>query len=122
MDEEVWIPIVMFVSLAVVFSLWFYFRYKARLETQQTFRLALEKGSELSPDFIKQLAEPEPSKDRDLRRGLVWLALAVGLALCGFAVPDPTGDALRGCLAGAAFPFAIGVAFLIMYQYGARKA
>lgn len=122
MDEDVFIPIVMFISLAIVFSLWFYFRYKARLETQHTYRLALEKGSELSPEFIKQLSEPEPSKDRDLRRGLIWLALAVGLALCGLAVPDPTGDALQGCLAGAAFPFAIGLAFLIMYWYGARKA
>jgi hypothetical protein len=120
--HELWIPIVMFVSIAVVFSLWFYFRYKARVETQHTFRLALEKGSELTPEFIKQLAEPEPSKDRDLRRGLVWLALAVGLALCGFAVPDPSGNALQGCLAGAAFPFSIGVAFLIMWRYGARKA
>ncbi len=120
--EELWIPIVMFVSIAFVFSLWFYYRYKARVETQQTFRLALEKGSELSPEFIRQLAEPEPSKDRDLRRGLVWLALAVGLALCGFAVPDPSGNALQGCLAGAAFPFSIGVAFLIMWRYGARKA
>ena len=51
--EDLWIPIVMFVSIAVVFSLWFYFRYKSRLETQQTFRLALEKGSELSPEFCQ---------------------------------------------------------------------
>ena len=120
-DEGLWVPIVMFVSLAAVFSLWFYFRYKAREATQQTFRLALEKGSELSPEFIKQLGEPEPSKDKDLRRGLVWLALAVGLALCGLAVPDPSGDALKGCLAGAAFPFSIGVACMIMWRYGARK-
>ena len=41
------------------------------------------------------------------------MALAVGLALCGFAVPDPSGHAFRGTLAGAAFPFAIGVAYLI---------
>ena len=120
--DEMWIPIVMFISFAVVFSLWFYFSYKAKMDTQQTYRIALEKGSELSPEFVKQLRQPEPSKDKDLRRGLVWLALAVGLALCGLAVPDSTGDALRGCLAGAAFPFSIGIAFLIMYRYGTRQA
>ena len=122
MDEEMLIPIVMFISIAVVFSLWFYFKYKTRVSAQQTFRLALDKGSELSPEFMKQLVDPEPSKDRDLRRGLVWLALAIGLALCGLAIPDPSGDALQGCLAGAAFPFTIGIAFLIMYRYGAQKA
>jgi len=121
MDEGLWVPIVMFVSLAVVFSLWFYFRYKTRLAAQQTFRLALEKNAELNPEFMKQLVDPEPPKDRDLRRGLVWMALALGLALCGWAVPDPSGEALRGCLAGAAFPFSIGAAFLFMYSYGARK-
>ena len=41
-DEGLWVPIVLFVSLAVIFSVWFYFKYKSRQETQQTFRMALE--------------------------------------------------------------------------------
>ncbi len=118
-DEELWIPIVMFVSIAVVFSLWFYFKYKARLETQQTFRLALEKGSELSPEFIKQLGEPEPSKDKDLRRGLIWLALGLALAILGAAINEP--DAIGPMLGSAAFPGLVGVAYLVMWRYGARK-
>ena len=118
MNDEL-IPIVMFISIAVVFVVWFYFRHKDRMETQQTFRLALDKGTELSPEFIKQLGEPEPSKDRDLRRGMIWLALAVGLVLIGVAVPEP--DAFRGLLAGAALPFAIGCAYMIMYRYGTKK-
>ena len=118
MNEEL-IPIVMFISIAVVFVVWFYFRHRDRMETQRTFRLALDKGTELSPEFIKQLGEPEPSNDRDLRRGMIWLALAVGLVLIGVAVPEP--DAFRGLLAGAALPFAIGCAYMIMYRYGTKK-
>ena len=117
--QDEWIPIVMFASMAIVLIAWLYLRYRSRVETQQTFRLALEKGSELSPEFIKQLGEPEPSKDRDLRRSLIWLAIAFGLVLMGFAVPEP--DALRGLLAGAALPFAIGCAYMIMYRYGTKK-
>lgn len=119
MDDELWVPIVMFVSVAVVFVFWFYFRYRTRMETQQTFRMALDKGTELSPDFVKHLGEPERSQDQDLRRGLIWLSLAVGLVLIGFAVPDP--EALRGLLAGAALPFSIGCAYMIMYRYGKGK-
>ena len=63
---------------------------------------------------------PTPTKHKDLRLALIWLSLAAGLALCGLAVPDPTGNALRGCLAGAAFPFAIGVAYLIIWRYASR--
>ena len=118
MEDEL-IPIVMFISMAVVFVFWFYFRHRSRMETQQTFRMALDKGTELSPEFIKHLGEPEPSKDRDLRRGLIWLSLAVGLVLIGVAVPEP--EAFRGTLAGAALPFSIGCAYMIMYRYGTKR-
>ena len=121
MVEEL-IPIVMFVVIGVVFGLFAYFKFRTRAETQQTIRLALEKGNALSPELLDQLANPEPPADRDLRRGLIWLALAVALALCGFFVPEPTGDALRGCLAGASFPLSIGIAYLVMWTYTSRKA
>ena len=118
MVEEM-IPIVMFISMAVVIMVWLYLRHRSKVEMQQTFRLALDKGNELTPELVKQLGEPEPPKDRDMRRGLIWLALAAGLALIGVAVPDP--EALRGTLAGAAIPFCIGCAYMIMYRYGAKK-
>ncbi len=118
MVEEL-IPIALFAAIALIFFIVLYFKQRSRAEMQQTIRLALEKGNELTPEIISQLGEPEPSKNRDLRRALIWLALAVGLALCGFFVPDPSGNALRGTLAGAAFPFAIGVAYMIMWRYGA---
>ena len=115
---EEFIPIVMFIVIGAIFWLFYFFRQRNRSEIQQTIRLALEKGNDLSPEMIAQLGEPQSSPNGDLRRALVWLALAVGLALCGLFVPDPSGHALQGCLAGAAFPFAIGIAFLIMWRYG----
>ena len=122
MAEEL-IPIAMFAAIALIFFLVLYFRQRSRADMQQTIRLALERGTELTPEIINRLGAPaEPSKNRDLRAGLIWLALAVGLALCGFAVPDPSGNAFRGTLAGAAFPFAIGVAYMIMWRYASRDA
>lgn len=114
------IPISMFVGLTLVLALFLWFRYKNRSDMQQTIRLALDKGQELSPELIDRLGHPKAGRDRDLRLGLIWLALAAGLALCGVAVPDPTGNALRGCLAGAAFPFAIGVAYMIIWRFAER--
>lgn len=119
MVEEL-IPIALFASIALIFFLVLYFRHRSRAEMQQTVRLALERGAELSPELLKQLGDPEPSSNRDLRLGLIWLSLGVGLALCGLFAPDPSGYALRGCLAGAAFPSAIGIAYIIMWRYGAR--
>lgn len=119
MVEEL-IPIVMFLALMVVFVALFWFRYRARRDMQETFRTALERGQELTPEIIDRLGQPKESKFKDLRLGVIWMALAVGLMLCGLAVPDDSGDALRGVLAGAAFPFAIGIAYLILHRFTDR--
>lgn len=118
--EDILIPLAFFGTVALIFWLVVSFRHRGRADRQQTIRLALEKGANLTPELMKSLSEPEPPKNKDLRSGLIWMSLAVGLALCGLAVPDPSGYALRGCLSGAAFPFSIGVAYLVMWRYGVR--
>jgi len=112
-----WVPIVMFAGLTVIVSLFFWFRSRGRSDMQQTIRSAIERGQELSPEIIDRLGNPTPPKDKDLRLALIWLALAVGLALSGFFAPDPSGHAFNGALAGAAFPLCIGVAYLIMWRF-----
>lgn len=120
MNNVEWVPITMFLGLTVVICIFFWFRYRARSEMQETFRMALEKGQELTPEVIDRLGHPKESPQKDLRLGVIWLALAVGLGLMGFAIPDPSGHALRGILAGAAFPFAIGAAYLLLYKFTDR--
>ncbi len=118
MQEEM-IPIVMFVAMAFVFIVFFYLKFRARLETQQTIRIALEKGTELSPEFMKQIGEPEPPKDRDLRRGMIWIAIGLGFVLLALGIRED--DATGPMLGTASFPTLIGIAYLIMWRYGARK-
>jgi len=115
------IPITMFVGLAVVISLFFWFRYRGRSDLQTTIRSAIERGQELTPEIVDRLGHPTPPKDKDLRLALIWLAIAAGLALCGFFVPDPSGNAFQGCLAGAAFPLCIGIAYLIMWRFASNE-
>ncbi len=112
-----WVPIVMFTGLAVVISLFFWFRFRARGEMQATIRTAIEKGQELSPEIIDRLGNPATPKHKDLRLALIWLALAAGLALSGYFAPDPSGHAFPGALAGAAFPLCIGLAYMIMWRF-----
>jgi hypothetical protein len=83
---------------------------------QQTFRAALDKGQELTPEIIDRLGHPKASKDKDLRLGVIWLALAVGLVAFGFGIPDEE-DVARIFAGIAAFPFAIGVAYMILHKF-----
>ena len=86
---------------------------------QDTIRAAIDKGQELSPEVIDRLGHPKQPKDKDMRLAVIWLAIAVGLVLIGIAVPEP--EAFRGTLAGAAFPFTIGMAYLFLHKFADRE-
>lgn len=118
--EELWIPIIAIVAPSAVVALLLWFRSKGRNDVQQTIRLALDKGNELSPDLIDRLGHPKAPKNQDLRLAFIWLAIAGGFALMGLAVPDPTGHALQGLLATAAFPLCIGFAYLLIWRFAGR--
>ena len=119
MAEE-FVPIAMFAGLTIVVSLFFWFRYRARSDMQATVRTAIKQGQELSPEIVDRLGKPRRHKDQDLRLALIWLAIAVGLGICGYFIPDPSGHAMGGLLATAAFPFCIGIAYLIMWRFASR--
>ncbi|MDH3612536.1 MAG: DUF6249 domain-containing protein [Gammaproteobacteria bacterium] len=116
-----WVPIVMFLGLTVIVSLFFWFRYRARGDLQTTIRTALDKGQELTPELIDRLGGSKPVEHKDLRLALIWLAIAAGMVLIGFSVSFYAIEALYGVLAGAALPFCIGIAYLIMWRYTERE-
>ena len=113
------IPIVMFAGLTIVFCVFFWFRYRARSEMQQTFRAALDKGQELTPEIIDRLGHPQASKDKDMRLGVIWLAIGVGIFAFGFGIPDKD-DVWRIFAGIAAFPFSIGIAYMILHKFANR--
>lgn len=111
---ETIVPSVLFISIAIVVALFFYFRSRARREMQMTLRAAIDKGQELTPDVIERLGTPAAAKDRDLRRGIIGLAIGFGFVALGFAVPDD--EALQVMLGLSAFPIALGLGFLLMHK------
>jgi hypothetical protein len=114
--NEVWVPLSMFIGLALVLSLWVWFRYKAKRDLQQTIRTAIEKGEGLSPELIESLVNPPVSPQRDLRRGTISVLTAVAIAL--FALFVNEDDAVGPLIGIAMFPLSIGVAFLLMHRFG----
>ena len=119
MENVEWVPIVMFIGMTAVFIALFWFRYKARSDMQSTFRAALDKGQELTPEIIDRLGHPKASKDKDLRLGVIWVAVAIGLTAFGFGLPDED-DVSRIFLGISALPLMIGIAYLIMHKFTSR--
>ena len=116
------VPIFMFLGLTVIISLFFWFRFRARGEMQQTIRTAIDKGQELTPELVESLGSPQKSsKDRDLRLALIWLAIAFGIALFGFAMSSIEEEVFHIMLGVSAFPVCLGVAYLIMWRVTERE-
>jgi hypothetical protein len=109
------IPIVLFLMTGVVLCTFFYFRHRSRQEMQQTVRVAIEQGQELSPEVLESLIG-DPGGSRDLRRGLIWIAIAMGFAGFGWGVSE---TALYGI---GAFPLFVGLAYLVLFWAGRRRA
>jgi len=109
----------MMIGLTVLFSVFFWFRFRARGEMQQTIRAAIDKGQELSPEIIERLGNPRRPKDKDLRLAVIWMAVAVGLFLFGASISlVETDEPILTIMSGiAAFPLVIGIAYLIMWRF-----
>lgn len=119
--EGVWVPIAMFAGLTVIISLFFWFRFRARKEMQQTIRAAIDKGQELSPELVESLGTSQKrSKYQDLRNGMIWLAVGAGIALFGVAMGRIEQEVMPIMAGISALPFMIGIAYVIMWRVTER--
>jgi hypothetical protein len=115
--EAIWVPISMFAGLTLIISLFFWFRFRARSEMQQTIRSAIDKGQELSPELVESLGTSQKrSKYQDLRNGMVWLAVGAGTALFGVAMGQVEEEVMAIMAGVSAMPFMIGIAYVIMWR------
>ena len=120
---EIIVPAIIFTGLTIIFTYFFWFRYRMRNDMQQTIRAAIERGQELSPEIIDRLGQPRTaSKNRDLRWSLIWFAVSAGLAAFGLAMSAFEQEAMRVLLGLSAFPFFLGVAFAVMWKVSGRDS
>lgn len=105
-----------------------YFKTRERRDMQKTVRAAIDKGQPLPPEVIdalsKEAARNIPSRTRDIRRGVIWLAVGVGIAAFSL-ISDYTGgwgdgDA-NGLLGLAAIPTTVGLAYLVLSFFNKNK-
>lgn len=115
--EGILVPIAMFLGLTIIITFFFWFRFRGRSEMQQTIRTAIDKGQELTPELVKTLAMPrQPRKDKDLRLALIWVAVAIGIALFGTAMRSIEDEVFFIMLGLASFPLMIGLAYGVLYR------
>ena len=105
-----------------------------------TMRSAYERGQPVPPELVDAMTRPrardadildyvpESTANRDLRRGIVWTAIGVGLVvigLCFYAGLYNDGGAaetLASFAAIGAIPLCVGLAFLGLWWFSRKSA
>ena len=110
------------VLIAVVLCTRIYLGFRARMEYQKTVRLVIERGQQLTPEFLERLSEApttaRPSRHRELRIGAVSVALGLGIAAFGYLLGEE--DAVRPMIAIGNIPFLIGLALIGLWKFAPR--
>ncbi len=117
------------ITAIVVGPTWLKSREKR--EMQATLRHAMDKGQTLPSEVIDALTQDVsrnlPSRSRDIRRGVIWLAVGIGLAAFGLINDLTSGgndwgpDIGDGLLGIAAIPVTIGLAFIVLSFFNKNK-
>ncbi|MBU1347637.1 MAG: hypothetical protein KKA16_11905 [Alphaproteobacteria bacterium] len=110
-----------------------YLKSRERREMQATVRAAIDKGQPLPPEVIdalgKEATKNIPSRTRDIRRGIIWLATGIGIAafslindMRGFGDDWSDGPNFDGGLLGiAAIPVTIGLAYIVLSFFNKNR-
>jgi hypothetical protein len=124
--EDILVPLGLFGMIAAIVIVPNYLRIRERREMQKTVRAAIEKGQPLPPELIEALSKDVrtrkvSSAHRDLRIGVILLAVAAGISLTGVALGGINDNAMFGTISGAAIPGMIGLAFVILSFFNPNK-
>jgi len=90
---------------------------RVRREMQATLRASIDKGQPLSAEAIEAMvksSKPAPTSVSDVRKGVIWAAVGVGVGVLGFLAGYEEADAFRPMLGLASIPFIIGLAYIVL--------
>lgn len=120
MEPGIVIPVGGFAVIVLVVWLVQHFSLKRRVEMLSTLRLAIEKGQAVTPEVMESMARIS-SPIADLRRGIIFLAIAAGFAaFTAMISQNAHGDMIdvsHGLYGVAMLPLFIGVAFLGLHFF-----
>ncbi len=128
---EILVPLGFFAFLTAIIIVPVIMRSRDRALLHETLRIAYEKGQPVPPEMIEMLQRDvrdrsgriaKTSADRDLRRAVILIGVALGLAAMGCALGMTEGaEAFYPTLAAATIPGFIGLGFLVLWFFGRNK-
>ncbi|HEY3812985.1 MAG TPA: DUF6249 domain-containing protein [Caulobacteraceae bacterium] len=99
---------------------------RERKQIQDTIRAAIDKGQPLPSEVLdvmtRDVRSAPSSRQRDVRLGIIWLAIGVGLGVIGWMFTGFDTTEPGPFIGFFAIPGVIGIAFIILSFFNKSKA
>ncbi len=121
---EILVPFISFSALIALLGLLLLYKYKKKQLFFQMVERTLQQQAPLSPGTIREVASQFFSANRDLRKGIFLLVLALAILAFSYLADFPQrgnldlNDALNGI---AMLPGLLGLAFLLLAWLDRRR-
>lgn len=124
MDFTMLIPISFFAMIGAIVIVPVWLKSRERRELQGTLRAAIDKGQPLPAEIIDAMTKNvkiAPTSLSDLRTGVLWLAVGLGLGAFGFMVGYEEADAFQPLVGIASIPAIVGLAYIVLSFFNPNK-
>lgn len=124
MDFTILIPISMFAMIGAIVIVPSWLKSRERSEMQSTLRTAIDKGQPMPAEIIEALTKTvktPPTALSDLRAGVIWLAIGLGIAAFGFMIGFEEADAFHPLIGIGMIPGIIGLAYIVLSFFNPNK-
>jgi membrane associated rhomboid family serine protease len=99
---------------------------RERKQIQDTIRAAIDKGQPLPPEVLdvmtRDVRSAPSSRQRDVRLGILWLAIGIGLGVIGWMFTGFDTSEPGPFIGFFAIPGVIGIAFIVLSFFNKSKA
>ncbi|MBI5939145.1 MAG: hypothetical protein HY859_01830 [Caulobacterales bacterium] len=116
-DFTILIPITFFIMIGAIVIVPSWLKSRERREMQATLRTAIDKGQPLPAEIIDAMTKNvkvAPTSQSDLRAGVIWLAVGLGIAAFGYMVGFEDSDAFQPLVGIGSIPAIIGLAYIAL--------
>lgn len=116
MEPEIFVPFIFFGFLAAVILVPIIVKERTRRSAHQLISQAMERGQQLEPGLINDLAQSldQPNARKSLGKGVILLALAGAFVGVSFMHGVDDSDGHNGMLAAALIVGSLGAAYAVL--------
>jgi hypothetical protein len=121
---EMLIPIAFFAMIAAIVIVPGWLKSQERAQMQDTLRSAIDKGQPMPPEVIDALTKNvkvAPTAVSDLRTGVIWLGIGLGIAAFGYILSYEWDEGFTVMGGIGSIPAIIGLTFITLSFFNPNK-